>query len=105
MDNKPVRRLVSPSLVSIPPVETLVSDALSIISKELVKFKTKVNTGKSLDLAEGRLLTNYIKALCDLAKEDRERSKSADFSNLSNEEIIELLSGRPTETKSEPSND
>ena len=94
MSTKPVRRLVSADqaqVVNGPDVERLISDAYSIIELELVKFKTTVKSGRSLDAEQGRLLNGYIRSLTELSKEQRDRDKGTDLSNLSLEEIIALL--------------
>lgn len=92
--NSPSRRIISTSnnsVVLVPAVDNLIADALQIIELELVKFKTKVKQGRSLDLKEGRLLNGYIKSMVELSKEDRERGKDADLSKLTTEEMIQLL--------------
>lgn len=92
MSNKPVRRLIDASkVVVMPSIEHLIADATGIIQMELVKFKTKVKQGKSLDATEGRLLNGYVKSLCDLLKEQRERDKDTDLSKLTTDELVELL--------------
>lgn len=94
MSDSPVRRVISlenTKVVQVPEAEALVADAMSIIQIELVKMHTSVKRGTSLTEAQGRLLNGYIKSLCELSKEARERAKNTDLSGLSTEQIIELL--------------
>lgn len=86
-DRPIIKRELQPK---ISGVDTLITDALGTIELELVKFRAKVNSGKSLELAEGRLLTHYVKALIELSRESREREKTTDLSKLSDEELTEL---------------
>lgn len=74
----------------VPGVDNLINDAVSLIEVELIKFRKKVNSGKSLDAAEGRLVVNYIKGLVELSRESRERAKAEDLSKLTNEELMDL---------------
>ena len=88
------RRIISlenTKVVKVPEVDNLIADALGIISMELVKLHTKVKKGSSLTAEEGRLLNGYIKSLTELSKENRERDKGNDLSNLSVEELLALL--------------
>lgn len=74
-----------------PSVDAMMADALQVIQLEITKFKTKVAQGRSLDSREAKTLQGYIKSLVDLSKEDRERLKEQDLSNLSTEELLALL--------------
>lgn len=84
--------------------DTLIEDAKRVIEVELVKFRNKVNSGRSLELKEGSLLNGYIKSLVELAKveELRSRGTDRDLSKLSDEELIKLIRGQnePSNTKS-----
>lgn len=75
----------------IPGIDNLIADALGTIEVELVKFRTKVNRGESLNEREGKLLTLYIKSIIELSKEHRERAKAEDYSKLTNEELLQLV--------------
>lgn len=79
------------NIPATPSVDTLTGDALSIIELELVKFKAQVKTGKSLDLKQGRLLNGYVKSLTELSREDRERNKGTDLSNIPTAELLKIL--------------
>lgn len=103
MSNKSVRRIVSidqTQVVNAPDVERLISDAYQIIELELVKFKSIVKKGSSLNAEEGRLLNGYIKSLTELSKEQRDRDKGTDLSQLSVEEIVQLLQSNKPALKS-----
>lgn len=79
------------SVTLLPAVEGLIADSLQIIQAELLRYSQKSKSGKSLDLREARVLQGYIKAMVELSKENRERSKDDDFSKMSTEELTELL--------------
>ncbi len=77
-----------------PNVDSLMSDALQVIQTEIIKFKTKVQQGRSLDSREAKTLQGYIKSLVELSREDRERLKGEDLSKLTTEELIALLGSK-----------
>lgn len=74
-----------------PDVDSLMADALQTIQMEIIKFKTKVSRGQSLDSREAKTLQGYIKSLVDLSREDRERIREEDLSKLSTDELLALL--------------
>ena len=99
-DSKPKRILVpqkrpqiEPSQVRIgaPDASTLIDDALEIIALEITKYRQRVNSGKTLDLKEARVLQGYIRSLTELSKEERERDEDDDFSKMQDEQILELF--------------
>jgi hypothetical protein len=77
-----------------PSVDSMMADALGVIQLEITKFKTKVAQGRSLDSREAKTLQGYIKSLVDLSREDRERLKEQDLSELSTEELLALLGNK-----------
>lgn len=79
------------AITLLPDAPTLIQDALSVIATEIVKFKVKVSKGQSLDINEGRLLNNYIKSLCDLSRETREREADMDLANMDDESLLSLV--------------
>lgn len=90
-----VRRIIPKSTVLVvPEAETLIADALRIIQNQLTQISNMsskaIAKGQTLPLAEARVLQGYIKALVELSKESRERAKSDDLSNLSDEELAKL---------------
>ncbi len=101
----PLKRILSHQQVVQPSVDALIADAMSILELELLRFKTKVQRGQSLLPDEGRLLNGYIKGLTELAREDREQQKGTDLSNMTTEEIIQLLSKAPKQVTGKPSDD
>ena len=83
------------TVLMVPEAQTLISDALRIIQNQLTQIASQSNKaisqGKTLGLAEARVLQGYIKALVELSKEERERAKGDDLSNLTDEELAELV--------------
>jgi hypothetical protein len=77
-----------------PSVDGMMSDALKVIEVEITKFKTIVLQGRSLDSKQAKTLQGYIKSLVELSKEDRERLKDLDLSQLSTEELLALLGNK-----------
>lgn len=89
----PVGRRIKPSSVLlIPSVDGMLSDALSIVGVELAKLKRRSDTLTSLDTKDAKILQGYIKSLVDLSKESRERDKEdGDLEKLTDQELIALL--------------
>lgn len=95
--NKPKKRIVMPprreiksEATLVPTLESLMSDALFIIGSELSRYRQKASRGVTLDLKEARAVQSYMESLVKLSKEDRERARSEDLTNLSDEELKEL---------------
>lgn len=91
----PRRLIAKPSQVlDVPEAETLIADALRIIQNQITQIATQSNRlivqGKTLGLAEARVLQGYIKSLVELSKEARERAKDDNLANMSDEELLEL---------------
>lgn len=78
------------NMMVVPPVEALMADALSIIGNELARFRAKSNRGVSLEYKECRAVQMYMDALVKLSREERERARSEDLSNLSDDELRQL---------------
>lgn len=96
MSEAPRKLMIKPSnVLVVPEATTLIADALRIIQNQLTQIASQSNKaisqGKTLGLAEARVLQGYIKALVELSKEERERAKSDDLSKLSDEELAELV--------------
>jgi hypothetical protein len=70
--------------------ERIVDDALAAISIEVMRYRSKVSQGRSLDLKEARVLQGYIKSMCELSKELRDRDRAAKLDELSSEELFVL---------------
>lgn len=90
-DPLPHPQFNSDNIVALPSVERLISDALSVISSDIVRFKKKVSADRSLELGEARVLQGHIRALVELSREAREREKTKDLSNMSDEELLEAI--------------
>ena len=91
---KPKRRIVLPKqdITIVPKVESLLSDAMIIISTELSRYKDKVlKRGAMLDLKEARVVANYVESITKLNKEARESARMNDFSKMSDTELRELM--------------
>lgn len=110
---KPKRRIVMPEkknqieqsdVVVVPSLNTLMNDALSIIGCELAQYRAKTARGITLDLKEARVIANYMDTLTRASKESREQARAEDLSELSDEELIQLVTKfvkNPTLTKTE----
>lgn len=90
-DNAPKKRyIVEARVETAPELRTLLTDALSVYQTEIIKFKNKVNSGRSLDLSEARVLQGYVKSLVDAAREIREREENeAPEEKMSDEQLLE----------------
>jgi len=87
-------RPVQAELMLEPTVETLIKDALSIISSEISNYKKKIERpGTKLELSESRVVQGYLKSLVELSKEVREREANQDLANVSDDELVKLLEG------------
>lgn len=83
-----------PSMLVMPNIDGMISDALSILQTEILRMKTKSMQGRPLDPLEAKLLQGYIRSLSELAKEDRERAKDVDLTALTTEELVALLGAK-----------
>lgn len=70
--------------------DMLLNDAKMIIAAELAKYREKAQRGVSLDLKEARVVQGYLAELTKLQREEREESRAADLSDLTNEEMLQL---------------
>jgi hypothetical protein len=78
--------------ILVPSVEGMISDALDTIQTEIARYKAKVERGIPLNPIEAKVMQGYIKSLVELSKEERERAKEADLSDLTLEQLVELTS-------------
>lgn len=90
LPNRKIVQLNSSDVTVVPQVDTLISDALSIIGAELAFYRSKAKKGLNLDLKEAKVVQSYVEALVKLNKEARESARQEDLSNLSNEELLSL---------------
>ena len=88
----PERRVITKEKaeIVIPSVDTILNDAMTIISSELAHYRGKVRQGHTLEASEARIVREYVKALVELSKEAREAARSEDLSKLTNEELLQL---------------
>lgn len=77
-------------VVTVPKLESLMTDALSIIGAELAHYRAKSKRGVTLDLKEARVIQSYMDALVKMSKEAREAARAEDLSDLTNEELLQL---------------
>ena len=75
----------------LPSVDGMINDALETVQTEIARYKTKVHRGIPLNAMEAKIMQGYIKSLVELSKEDRERARDADLSELSTEELLQVL--------------
>jgi hypothetical protein len=87
----PQKRGTVSDIIVTPSVKHLMDDALSIISTEIMQFKSIVNKGKSLDMRQAKILQGYIKSLVELSRESREHADDKDFANMTDEELIKMV--------------
>ena len=90
-DSRIPQRRIAPIIMIQPDVPSMVSDALQVISTEILQFKAKVNKGTHLTTNEARVLQGYIKSLVEISRETRERDDSNDLANVSDEELLKLI--------------
>lgn len=76
--------------ILVPNIQCAMSNAVGVIAKEIIRLHSKVNRGVSLDMHESKALRDYVASLVSISKEAREASKTNDFSNLTNEELLKL---------------
>lgn len=84
-------KISASSVMLVPSVENLLSDALSTIGNELARLSRKSINPNGLPRDEARILQGYIKSLVDLSKEAREREKNVDLTDYSDDEIVEHM--------------
>jgi hypothetical protein len=81
-----------PNISRVSDVSTMLDAALQTLAEQLDKLALKSRIA-TFEEKEARILQGYIKSLVDLSKEERERDKSdqlSDLKNLTDEELLEL---------------
>jgi hypothetical protein len=101
---KTVRKISEPTspakgITVIPDTEGLLADGLHILQAELMRYRHKVNSGRSLDLKEARIMKGYLECLVKLSEESRKRDKESDLESLSIDELVQLVSKIKDEKK------
>lgn len=99
-DRRPTRRIIFPvhtpkmNLTVASPreisLEAAMADAIHIASKELHRYKLKVDMDQSLDLKQARIVQGWMKTLTEINKENRETERAANFEKFSDEELALL---------------
>lgn len=87
----PQRRGQISEIIVTPSISTVLDEAVSIITTEILNYKNMVNKGKGLDQKQARILQGHIKCLVDLSKESREHDNERDLANMSDEELATLV--------------
>lgn len=75
-------------------VDGMISDALDTLQTEIARYRSKVQRGIALNPVEAKIMQGYIKSLVDLSKEDRERAKEADLSDLTIDQLVQLAASK-----------
>lgn len=86
----PAKQVTDVTIILAPTVNTLTSDALSIIQTEIARYKKKSNDGK-LDQADHRIIQGYLKSLSELDRVNRGREDDMDLANMNDKELLELV--------------
>ena len=76
-------------VTEVPPVDGILAKAISTIANEINKLYVRSHAANLSD-KEARILQGHIKTLIELSREQRERDKADDLSNMSNEELFDL---------------
>ena len=81
----------SPLAVVVPTVSHLVSDGLAILKREMTKLDQASRNPEELSQSQSKNLARFVRAIVQLASEEREQRLEAD--GLTDDQIIsELLS-------------
>jgi hypothetical protein len=94
----PAKQVTDVSIILAPTVNTLTSDALSIIQTEIARYKHKSNAGK-LDQADHRIIQGYLKSLAELDRVQRGRDDDMDLANATDEELLKMVESLRTKQK------
>jgi hypothetical protein len=109
-DNNKPRRLMVPLKRSLDAaiqvdrvegVDNLLARSLGILDEQLTKIGLQ-SKHSIFGEKEARVLQGYIKSLVDLSKEEREREKAADDSelkNLTHDQLLELAQSKLSDVK------
>lgn len=84
------------NITTIPSTRKLLEDAVGIIEADLNRYKRIVrDSEEQLSPAEARTIATYITALTGIEKNERDARKQLDPSDMSDEEIVEVLLANP----------
>lgn len=85
-------RVMKAAVVEVPTISHLVSDGLAILRREFVKLRESSNRPEELSEKQTKKFARYVRAVADLAKEEREQA-AVDMGDMTDEAVItELLS-------------
>lgn len=76
-------------ITEVPPVEGILAKTISTIANEITKLHNRSHVAALSD-REAKVLQGYVKSLVDLSREQRERDKANDMSDMSYEELLEF---------------
>lgn len=76
-------------VMEVPPVDGIISKVVATLGYEINRLYVR-SSQFPLDDKEARKLQGYIKSLAELSKEQREREKASDLSNLTEAELFEI---------------
>ena len=68
----------------------ILAKALSIIANEVDKLEVLSGKATHLDRSEASILTDYVKTLVSVRKDERDIAKSDDIQGKSDEELLKL---------------
>jgi hypothetical protein len=80
---------------------SMLDGALKVLAEQLdhLAVKSRFN---NFDEKEAKILQGYIRSLVELSKEEREREKSTDLSNLTLEQLIEAATNLQQKSINKP---
>jgi len=81
-------------VVQIPTVAHLVDDGLSILRRELVKLRAASERAEELSEKQTKKLGRYVRALAQLATEQRSQA-AGDIDELSDADVVAELLANP----------
>lgn len=95
------KEITDVSIILAPTVNTLTSDALSIIQTEIARYKHKSNAGK-LDQADHRIIQGYLKSLAELDRISRGHADDMDLANATDEELLKMVEALKSKKQGTP---
>ena len=90
----PPPREMRPVVVEVPTVAHLVSDGLAILRREFVKLRAASQREDELSGGQANKLGRYVKALSELAKEEREQA-AVDMGEMTDEQVVSEMLQNP----------
>jgi hypothetical protein len=82
----------SKSIIMVPNTQTLLDQALSMVGMELARLQKSSDENGGLDTFQAKSLTQYIKCIVDVQKENREHDKHNEGADdLTAEEMLQHI--------------